>query len=101
MISKDIHCISLVILLKQCHLVVILYNIWRNQNNLGFLSADQLNDVCLIRFAFRPVRDSSFRLFAVLSTNYGMISKYNHRIGIVLLQIHSAHYIKKWYMMTW
>ena len=32
-----------------------------------------MNDVCLIRFAFRPVRDSSFTLFAVLSTKYGMI----------------------------
>ena len=78
---------------------IILYNIWKNQNDLGFLSADQLNDVCLIRFAFRPVRDS-FRLFAVLSKNYGMIWKSNSGIGIVLLQTHSAHYIKKWYMMT-
>ena len=97
---KDICCISLVLLLKQSHLVVILYNNWRNQNDLGFLSADQLNDICLIRFAFRPVRDSSFRLFSVLSTNYGTIWKYNHWMGIVLLQIHSAHHTKKWYMMT-
>ena len=38
-----------------------------------FLSVDKINDVCLIRFAFRPVRYSSFTLSAVLSTNYGII----------------------------
>ena len=38
--------------------------------NNFFSSVDNISDVCLIRFAFRPVRDSSFTLFAVLSMKY-------------------------------
>ena len=39
---------------------------------LGFFtSVDNMNDVFLIRSAFRPVRDSSFTLSAVLSMKCG------------------------------
>ena len=43
--------------------------------NYFFSSVDNISDVCLIIFAFRPDKDSSFTLFAVLSTKYSHINK--------------------------
>ena len=51
----------------------------------------------LIRFAFMPVWDSSFTLFAVLSTKYGITEIIIAEAGTILLQI---HFNKKWYLMT-
>ena len=41
-----------------------------------YSSVDNINDVCLIRFAFRPVSNLSFTLFAVLSMKYGYINNW-------------------------